>query len=160
MNANRCASLVPGFWQAMPFTGDKLPPAISCLSDSDDDAVKPSTTAPKRLQKSYVQWSGETGSTKAHCELETTDLPTGKVSIEVFSGSGNLSAALSKKGFATLEYDLLKDAQHDMTNPKFVNYLKQLPKKVNLKYCHLAPPCNTYSQARYPKIRTANESIV
>ena len=70
---------------------------------------------------------------------------------EVFAGSGRLSAAIRSKGIGCKEYDLKKNPKHDFSNQKKMqNILLELE---NFKYVHFAPPCNSFSQARWPKIR-------
>ena len=72
--------------------------------------------------------------------------------IEIFAGSCNLSVALMVAGVATQSYDILiGGAAHDIANRETMNMLRALEPR----YVHLAPPCNTYSAARYPKIRWA-----
>jgi hypothetical protein len=72
--------------------------------------------------------------------------------MEVFSGSGTLSKALRKHNFETEEIDLLRGIHLYMSDPEIVNRLVDTSKS-NMKYAHFAPPCNSYSIARYPKLR-------
>ena len=73
---------------------------------------------------------------------------------EIFSGSGNLSAALREVGLLTLEYDLNISKEHDMHNPRKMEKIRDtILGAPNIQYIHLAPPCNTFSMARWPKIR-------
>ena len=80
--------------------------------------------------------------------------PAGPVGIfEIFAGSGNLSAAFRRHGLMTHEFDLKLSARHDMSKPTSVNNFLQLVQQHNAAYVHMAPPCNTFSRARYPVIR-------
>ena len=81
------------------------------------------------------------------------DTQTARVA-EIFSGSGNLSAALREVGLPTVEYDLNISSEHDIYNPRKMEKIRDtILGAPNIQYVHLAPPCNTFSQARWPKIR-------
>lgn len=135
-----------------------LPAPIADLSDSESETMVKAVKA--------VAWSGETG--RSHVKKvkknESSTLIKKSPSnsggcakldvLEVFSGSGNLSRAIRKQHLTTEEVDLEQCSTHDMSSKAFVLSLKQKAVRQNVKYCHLAPPCNTYSQARYPRVRT------
>ena len=72
---------------------------------------------------------------------------------EVFSGSGRLSEALRRHGINTAEFDLKMSVAHDMSNYKKVTQLLLEWQNTQVQYLHFAPPCNSFSQARWPKIR-------
>ncbi|OLP20527.1 hypothetical protein AK812_SmicGene48999, partial [Symbiodinium microadriaticum] len=48
---------------------------------------------------------------------------------EIFSGSGNLSAALREVGLLTLEYDLNISKEHDMHNPRKMEKIRDTSKR-------------------------------
>ncbi|CAE7383616.1 unnamed protein product, partial [Symbiodinium sp. CCMP2456] len=74
---------------------------------------------------------------------------------EIFSGSGNLSKALCDVDLPAIEYDLIKSPEHDMYNTLKMEKIRDTVMGApNIQYIHLAPPCNTFSQARWPKIRS------
>lgn len=73
--------------------------------------------------------------------------------MEVFAGSGNLSRALQEVGFATTMVDLRYKAEDDMSKVQTIRRLCEQVQSSGIKYVHMAPPCNTYSLARFPKIR-------
>ena len=78
--------------------------------------------------------------------------------IEVFAGSCHLSDAFSKLGYQTFPIDVKISTQHDLKlGSHFVmDVISKLEAKTGLKpYIHFAPPCSTYSQARYPRIRSS-----
>ncbi|CAL1167420.1 unnamed protein product, partial [Cladocopium goreaui] len=54
----------------------------------------------------------------------------------------------------SFRFDILLDPSHDMSQKDCVVHILKLAKSLRCEYVHLAPPCNTYSAARYPKIRT------
>lgn len=76
--------------------------------------------------------------------------------LEIFAGSGNLSAALgSHPLFAACPVDLVIDEErHDLLKDEnFQFYLRALETGA-VCYLHLALPCSTFSMARWPKIRS------
>ena len=78
--------------------------------------------------------------------------------IEVFAGSCHLSQAFSKLGYQTFPIDVKINAQHDLGsgNNIVMDVVCKLEAETGLKpYIHFAPPCSTYSQARYPRIRSS-----
>ena len=78
--------------------------------------------------------------------------------VDVFAGSENLTAAFALQGFAVMPIDIRKGTEFDMHGnamPAFIkDVVMQHHKKGGIVYCHFAPPCSTYSSARFPKIRT------
>ena len=78
--------------------------------------------------------------------------------IEVFAGSCHLSDAFRKLGYQTFPIDVKISTQPDLKlGSHFVmDVISKLEAKTGLKpYIHFAPPCSTYSQARYPRIRSS-----
>ena len=132
-----------------------LPPPVNAISDSESEA------APCKPMPMSSSWVGETGKINDGVaqfpDGVTHAIVDGPVVFEVFSGSGNLSHAMEGHGLKALRYDLLTG--HDMHSADFVNQLLQKVDSLQCKYMHLAPPCNTYSQARYPKIRTCVDML-
>lgn len=122
---------------------------------------KANKTKKTKNAQSDVQWSGETARSSTGAVAVTVDsmdtqkikrpghtnedldqlfsqMPTLPTStMEVFYGTGSLSAALKGQGFLTSQLDILDD--NDMM-------LQRHP-------MHLAPPCNTYSRASWPRVR-------
>lgn len=99
---------------------------------------------------------GETlrSNARAAVAVELVKAPDGRSQcLEVFAGSGNLTAALEKKGLHCDKVDILLCDGHDMSKKQTVKELGAADDSITYKYVHLAPPCNTYSAARYPKIR-------
>jgi hypothetical protein len=74
--------------------------------------------------------------------------------LEVFAGSKNLSLALVEHGIATDTVEL-KDgsAANDFTLPSTVASVISKIRGGRYDYVHLAPPCNTFSRARFPPLR-------
>ena len=71
---------------------------------------------------------------------------------EVFAGCGALSHAMSHRGFPTWTVDFkIGGAAHDFSNADTA--MKLANDLGDFNYIHFAPPCNTFSMARYPKLR-------
>ena len=71
---------------------------------------------------------------------------------EVFSGEGALSTEFQRRGFHSLAIDYTRGGiLHDISNDEVVESLKN--KLLMYHYVHFAPPCNTFSNARFPKLR-------
>ena len=141
-----------------------VPQPISELSDSDIDTDHSDKAMGKAMKA--VAWSGETGKSCVPTMRGPTKLATKNGGcaktidvLEVFSGSGNLSHAIRKQHLTTEEVDLEQCSTHDMSSKDFVMSLKQKAVSQKVQYCHLAPPCNTYSQARYPRVRTGSRKV-
>lgn len=81
------------------------------------------------------------------------DAESRKVVAEIFCGSGNLSRALEVY-FVAHQYDLQIDVSHDFSKWARVEKIAAFLMASGCRYVHMAPPCNTYSNARYPKIRS------
>lgn len=71
---------------------------------------------------------------------------------ECFAGSMNLTSALCEAGLPTAAFDIrIGGETHDFSKRKNVEKMKE--ELYGLEYVHMAPPCNTYSTARWPKLR-------
>ena len=73
--------------------------------------------------------------------------------LEVFSGSGGLSAAFHLRGCATLQVDLVTG--WDLRRGRDMKILRRLIDEKRFDDVHLAPPCSSFSVAVTPPIRTA-----
>ena len=78
--------------------------------------------------------------------------------VEVFAGSQHLSDAFRGNGHRVFPMDVKISIDHDMHGASgqvlLLRQLGLLERETGLKpYVHFAPPCSTYSQARYPRIR-------
>jgi hypothetical protein len=79
--------------------------------------------------------------------------------IECFSGSDNLTQVWLEAGHQVFPMDINKSAEHDMSelNAGGALLLRQCATMIrvtrNKPVVHFAPPCCTYSVARFPKIR-------
>lgn len=82
-----------------------------------------------------------------------------KVVAECFCGSGNLTRALEVY-FEAYKYDLQIDVDHDFSKWIKVEQIAHFLMAHACCYVHFAPPCNSYSNARYPKIRTGSRVLV
>ena len=73
---------------------------------------------------------------------------------EVFAGSQHLSQALQAQGCSIQPFDIAIGGQpHDLSITANVDRLKDDDTE---DYSHYAPPCNTYSICRHPKIRSSS----
>ena len=71
---------------------------------------------------------------------------------EVFAGCGALSHAMGHRGFPTWTVDFkIGGEAHDFSNGDTA--MKLAKDLGEFQYIHFAPPCNTFSMARYPKLR-------
>ena len=69
--------------------------------------------------------------------------------IEVFSGSGRLSAAFSRSGIEHVEtWDIILSHRHDLLNGRIVKKLFRSLQNPTLLFVWWATPCNTMSRAR------------
>lgn len=72
---------------------------------------------------------------------------------EVFAGCGALSEAMGTRGFPTWSIDYaIGGSKHDFSSAPTADALAKM--LASYHYVHFAPPCNTFSMARYPKLRT------
>ena len=74
--------------------------------------------------------------------------------LEIFAGSGILTAAINRyKGMKCWSKDIKRCALEDITKPNEWKLICCAIDTKFLDYIHLAPPCNQYSVARWPKLR-------
>ena len=77
--------------------------------------------------------------------------------VEIFSGSGVLAKCFKRHGFTVMTWDFVDDPAQDMSSLRAVHQLieglKPKGNRAGPTYIHLAPPCNTFSTARFPKVR-------
>ena len=74
--------------------------------------------------------------------------------LEIFAGSGHLTSAINRyTGVKCWSKDIRRCALEDLTRPEEWEMICSAIDTHFLDYIHLAPPCNTYSTARWPKIR-------
>jgi hypothetical protein len=130
--------------------------------------------------RGHVSWHGETGSAssskdtnkgKHHSENKSKkrgnnegnntnimdDSKHGGTKVmEVFAGSGNLSRSFARHGMQVRKVDLSMGEEFDMSDMGKVEDI--INSAIDCKYVHFAPPCNSFSIARYPKIRPASHS--
>jgi hypothetical protein len=54
-----------------------------------------------------------------------------------------------------MAFDIMNNPTFDMRSDSFLDFVKeQLRTDKNIKYVHFAPPCNTFSQACWPRVRS------
>ena len=81
--------------------------------------------------------------------------------VEVFAGSCHLSNAFQHAGHRVYSMDIKLNIMMDISDAygreMLVKMAKELEEETGLQpYVHFAPPCSTYSQARFPKIRSSS----
>ena len=123
---------------------------------NNSNTASSSSTATRLAYNMIGVISSNTASSSNTPPLQRGTLEGNEVvsTMEVFSGSGNLSNALGHQGFNASAIDIANDPEDDLANPSSVPALVEEVVHTNTRYAHLAPPCNTFSIARYPKIRT------
>ena len=153
-----------------------IPPNVNEITDSDVEDMNHAVVGHPSHCNAKVKWSGETGQAtgdkgigkgivkgigkgigKGNKGIGKGNKDRGRSEqngprvMEVFAGTGQLSKAMGKQGCVTEMVDLLHGAECDMSTPAVVEHHVQ--SSDTLKYAHFAPPCDTYSVARWPKIR-------
>ena len=131
--------------------------AVKDITDSEpeEDPLNSPPTLVSHRQGGTL-WIGETGSSSHNgLQLNWRTHSIGPVTMEVFSGSGNLSKALADQHFHTDQVDLAVDPAHDLSKRSVSEALARRAEQQSTFYTHLAPPCNSYSVARLPRLRTA-----
>jgi hypothetical protein len=129
---------------------------VDTLSDSDNDAAMPAPNSdnepkPTELTKCQSQKSPSDPGKPPDPAKATGSLCTG----EVFSGSRNLSKSLARQGVADARtFDILDNPGHDISSPANANGITQELLDAKCGYTHFAIPCNTYSVARFPRLRS------
>ena len=75
------------------------------------------------------------------------------VFVEIFSGVGRLTSAVQNVGVPGEAFDILDDPSFDMTDEGFLDKIQSYIRSGRLKYIHFGMPCETFSPARWPKLR-------
>lgn len=161
-------------------SNDSLLAVVACLTDSENEGEPmpasgsgvtwvgetgakvnsvDAKVAPKRKREGEQQKkqltekdvSGDFQDTVCGSSMSSTPLFH---AMEVFAGSGQLSAALRAKGGAVDVIDLNRCESHDMSEPSTSTALLRKALLNHTAYSHFAPPCNTYSAAVWPPLRT------
>ena len=112
-----------------------------------------------------VSWHGETGSAGSSgsniaVPRVTREAPPDTNSVgamEIFAGSCRLSKSLARQGFQAQSKDIQIDTAHDMSQDAAVVGAMHDATENNTKYVHLSPPCNSFSRARWPRVRLEME---
>lgn len=128
------------------------------LSDSDHDHVQ--VTKKARCNPHYYDVLTDSDD---ECEPHGPTVPRppatpspGKAALnflEVFSGGGTLTRAFTCMKFNCLAVDILSDPADDLSSGQCVARLLAMAGSRRFQYVHFAPPCNTFSAARFPKLR-------
>lgn len=158
-------------------SGDESMPRLVSDSDSYGDDTVPSLEAtpkpaPKKKRRPHRRkkiasktcWWGETGTsdriTAGVSTISDNSTPSKpfaasvRSTMEIFAGQGVLSSELGKVGFMANVVDLKDDPMDDMSQATTISALHSEAIVCNVRYAHFAPPCNTFSPARWPRIRT------
>ena len=82
--------------------------------------------------------------------------PAGPFGLEFFSGSNHLSSELVSSTCLQNMYviDACHGPAHDVSDYLVVKAMCEWMRKHRPAYVHFAPPCNTFSIARHPKVRS------
>ena len=81
--------------------------------------------------------------------LQTSSQP--QVCVELFSGSGRVAKRWRQLGFGTLEFDVRKGPQYDLTNPVVLRILQGWITSGVIAVIWIGVPCSTWSLARRGK---------
>ena len=103
-----------------------------------------------------VSAAGDRRSSADQVAIGNAGRPLGEVvALEVFCGSGRLTASLKREGFDAFGVDqcVLKSAscsvlQLDLTQEDATAHLWSIVKDPAVQFIHFAPPCGTASRAR------------
>ena len=74
-----------------------------------------------------------------------SDMHRCRVAVELFSGTGRISAALRAKGWLVHEFDVNHGEHHDLSRPSVQRMVMRL--LASADYVHSGLPCNTYTLA-------------
>ena len=143
---------------------------MTCLSDDSSDGGTPLVARRKVVGKEpFVQKvrGALRVQTLSDDECEELALPrsisSGKQRpfVEVFAGSHNLSDAFAASGHQVYPTEVNIRMDHDMHGGSaaelLMRQLCQMSRETGLKpYVHFTPSCSTYSQARFPRIRSVS----
>jgi hypothetical protein len=114
-------------------------PAEMTLSDSDDDGVAPRPSVPYGIR----------------CNLRGN-----RRVLDLYAGSCHLAHKLIDRGFDVVSYDvLIGKSDHDLSSYSLFKRLRDEIAQKKFVYIHAGPPCATFSQARYPKIRSVSLNL-
>jgi hypothetical protein len=159
---------------------DDPPPLVSDSEAGDDEMQasrqlkepkKPNQKKKPKQKKTKpmkcvgdVVWHGETAVKTSPSSssvspvapsLTVPETQSVKNTLEVFSGCGALSDALTRQGFSATQCDIGLRPEDDMADPFTVDRLVNTARLNGTVYTHLAIPCNTYSRARWPRVRSS-----
>ena len=143
----------------------------SILTDSETESqVKPPPLRRQRCQENLDSATTDSLSDsdsegKTHSESKTPDSMDGFDPMdgvwgqnppirmaEIFSGKGVLTEEFERRGFQAQPIDwCVGGILHDFSNNEMVQNMKT--RFEAYQYVHFAPPCNTFSNARFPKLR-------
>lgn len=141
------------------FVGDEGPhDARGAVTDSDaepagvtDSDCEPAAARAASSRGSAVPNASAAQATSAVAGASSAPKASGARCLELFSGKGNLSRALRAVGMATQEFDVLRNAAENITDPTVVSKLQF--DITEMDYIHFGIPCNSFSTARWPKLR-------
>ena len=71
-----------------------------------------------------------------------------KVCLELFSGKGELSAALRREALTVIAFEILRGAEYDLTRRTTQQSVLSLVRSGRVAYVHLGTPCTVWSVAR------------
>ena len=74
--------------------------------------------------------------------------------VEVCCGESMLTSELCKRGIPTQGLDVRISPSHDVLRPQLDAEIRAGILRGDIRYMHVAVPCNTFSPARYPKLRS------
>lgn len=138
-----------------------VPCAITSLSD-DDHMAGPRSKRPRpNSGPRVVDLSDSDGDSDVEpIPMRLAPTVGKRAFIEVFAGSHHLSDAFSAGGHRVFPMDVKLSIEHDMHGLSGIKLLKETVAALTLEtgmrpYIHFAPPCSTYSMARFPKIRSS-----
>ena len=117
-----------------------LPMPVATLSGSEDEA-------------------GQQGG--ASYPVDHDEVDGQKNVLELFAGVGVLTAAINRyKRMKCWSKDIKRCPLEDITQPDESELICCAIDTKLLDYIHMAPPCNQYSIARWPKLRTQDRRLV
>ena len=73
--------------------------------------------------------------------------------LEIFSGTGNLTASMKRHNVSVLTPADIIHGDFDLTSPNDFRRIAKIIKEGRVKWLHLAPPCSTFSRARKDGLR-------
>jgi hypothetical protein len=108
-----------------------------------------STTA-STIPKVRASCRGDRVGPKAPSFRATTGLAEkGRYVADLFSGHGGVARAVRAAGFTAREWELLHGSHGDLTSPLVRKTIKEDCKRHRVIAAMLAPPCSSFSPARY-----------